>query len=123
MAKDDRQPDPPAAPQAAKPEDVVYVYEQSSPGEYGVIRHRDERLELGKLSAARDGQPIHGQLVRLSPRDDGERLFDVEVLHDARPPPRTASGPPQVATQAYRAHWERIFGAGRGTPEGSGTAN
>jgi hypothetical protein len=58
----------------------------------------------------KEGQPIHGELVTLKPRGESPRLFDVDVVHDARPvQPR--SGSAQVATRSYRDNWDRIFGA------------
>jgi len=55
----------------------------------------------------REGQPLRGELVSLAPRE-GTPLFDVSVLHDARP--KAARGrPPKVATRAFRDGWDRIF--------------
>ena len=99
--------------------DVVFVHSPLEEGEgYRVIRKRDDTLEVGELRAAQEGRPIHGEMVRLLPRKDSERLFDVEVLVP-RPEPVDAqrTGPAQVATSAYRKNWEAIFGARKETPE------
>ena len=112
------------APEAAR--DVVFVYGHEESGDYGVIRKRDDRVELGRIRPVRDGEPIHSELVRLSPRSEHGQLFDVEVLHDAssaesRERARSeaaVSGPSRVATRAYRDSWDRIFtapGPGDGT--------
>jgi hypothetical protein len=87
-----------------------------------VLRKREGALELGELRATQDGKPIAGELVRLSPRKNTPRVFDVEVLHDGRPKLPAArgdtsavaaaserGGPPQVATAAYRANYDAVF--------------
>jgi len=71
-----------------------------------VLRKRGERVEAAVLARAEHGQPIHGDLVRLTPREE-PRLFDVETLHEA--PRRDAGGPAQVASPSYRDGWERVF--------------
>lgn len=122
----ERKSDEPASapePAAAPSRDVVFVYgKDEESGDLGVVRQREDRVELGRLSQAREGQPIHGELLRLAQRPEDARLFDVEVLHDARPSAPARSGPPQVATEAYRSSWERTFGAAR-RGEGSGLEN
>jgi hypothetical protein len=94
-------------------EDVVFVHGPLEQGEgFRVIRRRDDALELGELRSVQEGRPIHGEMVRLSPRKEHERLFNVEVLVPKpapADPPR--SGPAQVATPAYRTNWEAIFGS------------
>jgi hypothetical protein len=104
MADDD--PDPGA--------DVVLVGPELSSSGWAVLRQRSDKLEAGVMKPVRDGEPLAGgaELVRLQQRDEHPRLFDVDVL--ATIPTRTASGPPQVATDAYRAGWEMIFGNGKG---------
>ena len=66
---------------------------------------------------------VHGDVVRLSQRSEHERLYNVEVLvKSASAPEAPRSGPAQVATDAYRANWEAIFGA-RSKGEGSDAPN
>ncbi|MBM4357430.1 MAG: hypothetical protein FJ096_04895 [Deltaproteobacteria bacterium] len=107
-------------PASTDPRDVMFVYGQDDAGDYGVIRQREDQLEVGCLRPTKEGQPIHGELVSLRQRPEHAQLFDVDVVHDARSapprsaPPRSApsrSGPAQVATPAYRSNWERVFGA------------
>jgi hypothetical protein len=104
--------------EAGPKEDVVFVHGPLEQGEgYRVLRRRDDTLELGEIRSVQEGRPIHGEMVRLSPRKEHERLFDVEVLvpkPEPVGPPR--SGPAQVATHAYRTNWEAIFG-GRDEPD------
>lgn len=90
-------------------EDVLFVVGESEHG-HAVLRKRDDKVELGEVRPTQDGKPIHGEVVRLKPRDESGRVFDVEVL--AAPPtlPPRASGPAQVATNTYRANWDAIFG-------------
>jgi hypothetical protein len=109
------EPPPPPPPK----EDVVFVH-SAAPGGEGlrVIRKREDTLEIGEIRAAKEGQPLHGDLVRLKPRAESDRLFDVEVLvsreETQRALPAHAApahpGPAQVATNAYRDGWEAIFG-------------
>src|SRR5262247_2851993 len=98
--------------EASLKKDVVFVHSPLDEGEgYRVIRKRDDTIELGELRSVQEGRPIHGEMVRLSPRKEHERLFDVEVLV-ARPEPAGSprTGPAQVANNAYRTNWEAIFG-------------
>lgn len=105
----------------ARGEDVALVWGKSDDGEtLGVLRKRGDRVEPALVKRAREGAPIHGELVRLSPREE-PNLYDVDVLHDARPPdarPPDArpearepdgAGPAQVASSAYRKGWDRLF--------------
>jgi hypothetical protein len=93
-------------------QDVVFVHSPLEEGDgFRVIRRRDDAIELGELRSVQEGRPIHGEMVRLCPRKEHERLFDVEVLVP-KPEPAASqrSGPAQVATHAYRQNWESIFG-------------
>lgn len=105
------------SPAPRDPRDVVFVYGQDDSGDYGVIRKRDAQLELGRLRTVKEGQPLHGELIHLRPREEHAQLFDVEVLHDARPEAERA-GPPIVASRAYRDGWDRVFGATPTKPSG-----
>ena len=79
-----------------------------------VLRHREDRLEVGEIRTVREGHPMAatGEVVRLKPRKEHARLFDVEVLADLDQPDTPRSGPAQVATEAYRAGWDVTFGKG-----------
>jgi len=102
----------------AKPEDVV-VLGPELPDARGrlVLRKRGEQIEAGALRPSEEGKPIAHELVKLSPRE-GEEIYDVEVLYDGRPKPveDARSGPAQVATDDYRAGWNRLFGKRRSGP-------
>ena len=127
MAREDEDDTP-----TAGPTDTLFVYGKSpvaGDDAYSVLRKRGESVELGALRGIEEGKPIHGELVRLNRRAEHPLLFDVDVLHDARPKvearpqPTKLSGPPQVATEAYREGWELIFGEGQGGDGGSGGLN
>ncbi len=105
-------------------EDVVLVHGRREDGVLDVLRARRGRVEAASMRPTRDGEPLHGDLVRLRPRADAP-LFDVETLYEASPPvsekgePEPAaetpsrSGPAQVATAGYREGWEAVFGRAR----------
>ncbi|MBN8610508.1 MAG: hypothetical protein J0L92_07990 [Deltaproteobacteria bacterium] len=95
-------------PRASTPDDVILPHARTEDGEgLHVLRKRGDVVEAGTIRAMREGQPLHGELVSLAHRE-GTPLFDVSVLHDARP--ASARGrPPKVATRAFRDGWDRIF--------------
>jgi len=102
-------PPRPDSPPTPPVEDVILPHAVSDDGQgLHVLRKRGDTIEAGLVRGIREGQPIHGELVRLRPRE-GTPLLDVEVLHDARPP--KLGRPPKVATKAFRSGWERVFGA------------
>jgi hypothetical protein len=96
-------------------QDVVFVHGPTESGDgLRIIRKRDEGIELGELRPVQEGKPIHGEVVKLSPRKEHDRLFDVEVLvpraETQAGAPRGHAGPALVANEAYRENWEAIFG-------------
>ena len=108
-------------------EDVVLLHGPTENGDgIRVIRKRDEAIELGELRPMREGQPIHGDVVRLTQREEHALLFDCEVLvptakpkeaaaapSPAEPEPTSHKGPPRVTSDAYRGGWDLIFGGKR----------
>ena len=95
-------------------EDVAIVCGVSDDGQgIDVLRKRGERLEAGTVRRLEQGKPIHGEVVRLRPREHTPLICDVEVEmagpngHDAM----TTSGPPQVATDTYRKNWDAVYGS------------
>lgn len=123
--KDDEAP--PAAASAAlakaasatadpKPaQDVVLIGGPTeNEGGFHVLRRREDTIELGEVRALKEGQPIHGEVVRLHAREDNERIFNVEVLvPSSQKAPKSLGRPAQIATDDYRRNWEAIFGARR----------
>jgi len=87
--------------------DMVLVYGRSDDGKgYDVLRQRGAEIEAGRMRPLDDGKPIHGEIVRLKPREDSEVLFDVEVHHDGR---SSTGRPAKVATDEYRKGWDSIW--------------
>jgi hypothetical protein len=102
---------------AAKAEpDVAVVCGISDDGQgIDIIRKRGERIETGTVRRLEQGKPIHGEVVRLRPREHSPLVCDVEVEVPAptQSAPAVTSGPAQVATESYRKNWDAIYGAGR----------
>lgn len=93
-------------PKAAS-EDVVLVYGRSEDGtQYGVVRKQGDEVRVGTMRELQEGKPIHGEVVRLKPREESAALFDVEVQHDMSP---TLGRPPKVTTAQYRKGWDSIW--------------
>jgi hypothetical protein len=95
----------------AKPTDVLIVHGPTADGEgVNVLRARDRHLELGEMRPLKEGKPITGEVVQLTPRAGAKNAFDVEVLAKVSSPALAAAGPAQVATREYRDGWDRVFG-------------
>jgi len=95
--------------------DVAIVCGVSDDGQgVDIIRRRGERLEAGTVRRLEQGKPIHGEVVRLRPRDQFPMICDVEVEMPAPGQPAegaVATGrPAQVATETYRKNWDAIYG-------------
>jgi hypothetical protein len=99
------------APSKRQGGDVVLVYGRSEDGNaYDVLRRRGSQIEAGTMRPLDEGKPIHGEVVRLKPREESPGLFDVEVQHDAR---SSIGRPAKVATEQYRKGWESIWASKR----------
>ena len=93
--------------------DVVLLAGPTEDGEgIRVLRARDERIETGEVRPLKEGKPLGaGEIVKLAPRPGTPRICDVvEVIAKLEPAGERGSGPPKVATNAYRESWDRIFG-------------
>jgi len=89
--------------------DVALLYSRSEDGQsYGVLRRREDEIQVGTLRALEEGKPIHGEIVTLRRRADSAVLFDVETEH-ATTPARKPSGPPKITTHQYRKGWDSIW--------------
>lgn len=120
-SSDKKRPNPPegVGPSKARPEkgdvDVAIVCGVSDDGQgVDIIRRRGERLEAGTVRRLEQGKPIHGEVVRLRPREQFPMICDVEVEMPApgQPPvgAATTGRPAQVATETYRKNWDAIYG-------------
>lgn len=107
------QPGALAKSSAAKLEDVALVCGVSDDGQgVDIIRKRGERIETGTVRRLEPGKPIHGEVVRLKPRENTPLVCDVEVelaAPNAGVVP-ASSGPAQVATESYRKNWDAVYG-------------
>jgi hypothetical protein len=104
------------AQQSDKDKDVALVCGVSEDGQsLDIIRKRGERIETGTVRRLEEGKPIHGEVVRLRPREHAPFVCDVEVEVPApsRSASPTTSGPAQVATETYRKNWDAIYGPTR----------
>ncbi len=96
---------------ASSSEDVVLIRGRlpDSPG-LAVLRKRQDRIEAGAVLPLKAGQPIHGEVVRLTPRKEFPLLCDVQVDYAPTAPVRpTSKGPGQFATEQYRRNWDAIW--------------
>jgi hypothetical protein len=119
-----REPEAGAEPAAR---DTMLIHGVSEDGDsFAVLRAREDRLEAGIVRKVRDGEPLLGELLRLTPRSESPLLCDVEVQYAppsaridstsdgagapaARAPKLMHGGPAQVATSDYRANWDAIW--------------
>lgn len=137
--------EPSAAPVASpqKGQDVVLVHGVTEDRKgLLVVRARDGGIEVGALSPLTEGQPIHGDVVKLHPRKETPLICDVETTFSLksasegsdRPASKESKsevraeaqhprvGPPKVATRAYRENWDQIW-SGRASTRGSSDLN
>jgi hypothetical protein len=92
--------------------DVAVICGLSDDGQgLEIIRKRGERLESGTIRRLEQGKPIHGEVVRLRPREHQPLVCDVEIQVPSQTPAASSStGPAQVATETYRKNWDAIYG-------------
>lgn len=107
-------PAPSARAIARSDGDVAIVCGVSDDGQgVDIIRKRGERIEAGTVRRLEQGKPIHGEVIRLRPREHFPMVCDVEVEVPAQrtsEPSAVSSGPAQVATETYRKNWDAIYG-------------
>ena len=132
MQRDDNHPTPDSKSESSAEsggDDVVLIRGRTQDGKgLSVIRRRDDRLEHGLVMPLENGKPIQGEVVRLRPRPEFPLLCDVQVEYSqsstnaqlANDTRAVAKGPGQVATEQYRANWDRIF---ERSPSSSGELN
>jgi hypothetical protein len=105
-------------PEPAK--DAILIHGVSEDGEtMAVLRAREDRVEAGLVRSVKAGQPLRGELLKLTPRPEFPLLCDVEVQvpegvvnasgGSDDPAPARRGGPAQVATDSYRANWDAIW--------------
>ena len=74
-----------------------------------IVRLKDDEVTVGEVRALEEGKPIQGEVLKLTPRKDNANVCDVAVVMEA--PKRASKGPAKVATESYRANWDKVFGA------------
>jgi hypothetical protein len=94
--------------------DVALIHGRTADGEgLRIIRRREDRIELGAVHPLKEGVPIVGEVVSLTPRADCPLVCDVKTeLAAPQAQADTAAsrhGPAQVATDRYRENWDRIW--------------
>jgi hypothetical protein len=94
--------------------DVALIHGKTADGQgVHIVRRRKDRLEFGAVHPLKNGVPITGEVVTLTPRKEFPLLCDVTVevegstTTDVSAP--TQKGPAQVATDRYRENWDRIW--------------
>jgi hypothetical protein len=92
---------------------VIVMGATEDGGGVEVARVRQQRVEMGQVRPLRAGQPIYGEVVKLTPMPDLPAVCAVEI-HCAAPTPAAdegaRNGPVMVNSHAYRDSWERIWG-------------
>ena len=103
---------------ASTPRDIIFVHGASEDGQsLAVLRARDDRVESGIVRRVKEGEPIHGELLTLTPRPESPLLCDVTVelpapasaLRESARHQLSHGGPAQVATPSYRENWDAIW--------------
>jgi hypothetical protein len=108
-----------------KPKDFVLVHSPTDDGAgVNVLRARQDRLEVGTMRPLEEGRPIHGEVVKLTPRPEMPMLFEAETAFLGQDTPKqskqkgkpvaesergTSAGPAQVASDTYRKNWDVIW--------------
>jgi hypothetical protein len=93
--------------------DRVRLGPQIGPNARLAVRERDGEISTAIVQKARDGDsiPEGGELAQVdNPDCTCGRWQDVTTLYERGEGCATESGPAQVATEAYRAGHDRIFG-------------
>lgn len=118
-----------AGPGPKKRRDAILIHGVSEDGEsMAVLRAREDRLEAGVVRTVKPGQPLEGELLKLTPRPEFPLVCDVEVevpagainalggsdrgaaARDEDGARREGRGrPAQVATENYRENWDAIW--------------
>jgi len=126
-----RSDDPDADEPGESSQDVVLIHGVTEDGTaLEVLRAKNGEIEAGAIKPLREGQPIHGEVVRLRPREGCPLVCDVTVdlpkadgVSAPEPSPaasapisarqRARKGPAQVATNDYRRNWDAIWSSAK----------
>lgn len=113
MAKDDQAP----GADSDGPRDVALIHGVTEEGDLRIVRQREDRVEFAAVRPLREGVPISGEVVRLTPRKEFPLLCDVKTEFKTAEPTRDVEGPSaaphkgpaRVASKSYRANWDLIW--------------
>lgn len=113
MANDGKEPDA----NSEGSSDVALIHGVTDEGDLRVLRKRADRLEFGAVRPLREGMPITGEVVRLTPRKEFPLLCDVKTEFQPSEPKRDVAepssvphkGPARVASKSYRNNWDLIW--------------
>lgn len=87
--------------------DRVRIVGQTPGGDTLALRCNRGEKELLTLRRAREGAHVSQELIALEAHGDtGE--YDLKSIY--RPASADGGGPPKVASNAYRAGWDAVFG-------------
>lgn len=104
---------------AEKTEDVVLIHGRSDDGALKILRKKGDELSAGELRPMQEGKPIEGDVLKLRPRKDMPLVCDVEEevkIPKSTGAPTSASAPKKpakVASDQYRAGWDKLWGRRR----------
>ncbi|MGC4090993.1 MAG: hypothetical protein QM756_24590 [Polyangiaceae bacterium] len=59
--------------------DVALIHGVTESGDLKILRQREGRVELGQVRPLREGVPITGEVVRLTPRKEFPLVCDVKT--------------------------------------------
>ena len=113
MAKDGKESDA----NSEGSSDVALIHGVTDEGDLRIVRQRADRVEFGAVRPLREGVPISGEVVRLTPCKEFPLLCDVKSEFHASEPQRDVAeptaaphkGPARVASKNYRANWDLIW--------------
>jgi hypothetical protein len=105
------------AEESKSSQDVALIHGVTDDGDLKILRQREDRLELGAIRPLREGVPISGEVVRLTPRKECPLICDVTTELKAPPSPADSApapslghkGPARVTNDRYRTNWDQIW--------------
>jgi hypothetical protein len=107
-----------------KPIGQVVLLEPPKEGGSRALVVQGDRVEEGTIGGVKEGQPLNGRdMIQLGPHPQSpivynlmERVSFTPDTEDAPDSQEGGRGPAQVASPAYRANYDVIFGGKGGLP-------
>ena len=91
-------------------DDVVLIHGRSDDGALQILRKKGDELSAGELRPMQEGKPIEGDVLKLRPRKETPLVCDVEEEVKIPRPHGATKKPAKVASDRYRAGWEKLWG-------------